>query len=459
MRKFDLTPFRHLLPGYAELRVQENRTREITITNGKIIKNEASSKKGLSARVLSGGIMGFAATEMISESAIKKVLEQAKQNASYLKPFHKNADVELKYSPFSHNLDLSTKKSIRTSREVLDCLMAVDQYIQKTYPDLKSHTVRLTELDMEKDLINSPGSVLASLWTRSHIYIRMIKEKDGIPYAYTEIAGGMGDFEDHFESPEMLFPVVDQAYLRLMDKTEPVDAKAGMADVIISSELTGILAHEAVGHTAEADNVLSGSFIRHLVGKEVANEKISLIDFANTYNGELLPMPIFIDDEGFKAQDAVIIEKGILRGFMHNMSSAQKLNVEPTGNARAFDFYDEPQIRMRNTAILPGNDKIEDMISSIDHGYFVMRTANGQADSTGEFMFGVHLGYEIKNGKLGRALKETTVSGMAFDVLTSTSMLADDIKFFNNGYCGKKQMMPTADGGPTLKCRMNVGGN
>lgn len=192
---------------------------------------------------------------------------------------------------------------------------------------------------MEKDLINSPGSVLASLWTRSHIIIRMIKEKDGIPYSYYEIVGGAGDFEDHFESPEKLYPVVDRAYKRLIDKTEPVEAKAGMADVIIGSEITGILAHEAVGHTAEADNVLSGSFIRHLVGKEVANENITLVDFANTYNGQLLPMPVFIDDEGIKAEDAVIIEKGILKGFMHNMVSAHKLDARPTGNARAFDFF------------------------------------------------------------------------------------------------------------------------
>lgn len=460
MRKFDLTPYQHLLPGYAELRVQENRLRDITITDGKIIKNESSSKKGLSARVLSGGIMGFAASETISDAGIRKVLEQAKQNANYLSPFQKQqAPKNLQYRPFKHSIDLSTKKQVKTAGEVLEYLMAVDAYIQKTYPDLKSHTVRLTELDIEKDLINSPGSVLASLWSRSHIYIRMIKEKDGIPYSYYEIVGGMGDFEDHFEDVQQIYNIADTAYKRLIDKTEAVEAKAGMTDVIISSELTGILAHEAVGHTAEADNVLSGSFIGHMVGKQVASEKVSLIDFANSYNGELLPMPVFIDDEGMKAEDAVIIENGILKGFMHNMMSADKLGATPTGNARAFDFFDEPLIRMRNTAILPGNDKIEDMVSSIENGYYIMSSSNGQADSTGEFMFGVQLGYEIKNGKIGRALKETTISGMAFDVLKSTTMLADDLKFFNNGYCGKKQIMPTADGGPTLKCRMNIGGN
>ena len=323
---------------------------------------------------------------------------------------------------------------------------------------LVSRTIRLTELDIEKDLVNTPGSVLDSLWTRSHIYIFLFKEKDGIPYSYYEILGGVGDFEDHFDKPEDIFEVIDLAYRRLIDKTEAVEAKAGISDVIISSELTGILAHEAVGHTAEADNVLTGSFIRHLLGQKVADEKVSLVDFAHSYQGKLLPMPLFIDDEGTKAEDVVIIEKGILKAFMHSFQSAEKLGAAPTGNARAFEFYDEPLIRMRNTVILPGHDSIEDMIASIDHGYYIFSSSNGQADSTAEFMFGVKLGYEIKNGKLGKALKETTVSGMAFDVLKSTTMISNDLKFFNNGYCGKKQWMPTTDGGPTLKCRMNIGG-
>lgn len=470
MKKIDLNAYRHHLPSYGELRVQENRNRNITIINGKITKNDVTSKSGLCARVYDGGVMGFSAVidANADENAVRKVLEKAKNNANYLKPYigagatlgsNGKQKSPFSFNPFTHSMDLSTKKPLLSTSEILTFLMTVDHYIKTSYPSIKSRTIRLIELDIEKSLINSPGSTLNSLWTRSHIYIELIQEKEGIPYSYYEVLGGMGDFEDHFTSPESLYPIVDKAYKRLMDKTEAVEAKAGMSDVIISSELTGILAHEAVGHTAEADNVLGGSFIGHMLGQQVASEKVSLVDFANTYNGELLPMPVFIDDEGTKAQDVVIIQNGILKGFMHNLDSAATLGMKPTGNARAFDFFDEPLIRMRNTAILPGNDAIEDMIASIENGYYIFSSSNGQADSTGEFMFGVHLGYEIKEGKLGRALKETTISGMAFDVLKSTTMLANDLKFFNNGYCGKKQMMPTADGGPTLKCRMNIGGN
>jgi TldD protein len=100
---------------------------------------------------------------------------------------------------------------------------------------------------------------------------------------------------------------------------------------------------------------------------------------------------------------------------MHNKDSARHFNAKPTGNARAYAFSDEPLIRMRNTAIQPGKSTLEEMISSIDDGYYLMKSSNGQADSTSEFMFGVPLGYEIKGGKLGRAIKRNTRDSCIFD--------------------------------------------
>jgi TldD protein len=113
---------------------------------------------------------------------------------------------------------------------------------------------------------------------------------------------------------------------------------------------------------------------------------------------------------------------------------------------------------MRNTAILPGQDKLEDMIASIENGYYLTKTGNGQADLTGEFMFSVSMGYEIKNGKLGRAIRDTTISGVAFDVLKTITMLSDEMDWTSNGMCGKKQGIPTPMGGPAIKCRVNIGG-
>jgi TldD protein len=130
----------------------------------------------------------------------------------------------------------------------------------------------------------------------------------------------------------------------------------------------------------------------------------------------------------------------------------------PTGNARGYRFSDEPLIRMRNTAILPGDSKLDDMIESVEDGYYLMQSSNGEADSTSEFMFGVVMGYEIKNGKLGRALKDTTISGVAFDMLKTVTALSDDMAWTSAGMCGKKQPIPVGMGGPAVKCRINIGG-
>ena len=169
-------------------------------------------------------------------------------------------------------------------------------------------------------------------------------------------------------------------------------------------------------------------------------------------------MPVYVDAEGPTAPDAYIIDHGILKTYLHNKETAARFGVAPTGNARAYLFSDEPLIRMRNTAILPGTSKLEDMIASVDDGYYLIRPSNGQADSTSEFMFGVSLGYEIKGGKIGRAIRDTTISGVAFDLLKTVTMVSDEMKWLSAGMCGKKQPIPVGMGGPAIKCKVSIGG-
>ena len=134
------------------------------------------------------------------------------------------------------------------------------------------------------------------------------------------------------------------------------------------------------------------------------------------------------------------------------------MGAAPTGNARAWAFSDEPLIRMRNTAILPGTSNLEEMIASIDHGYYLCATGNGQADSTGEFTFSVNQGYRIRKGKLDRAILDSTITGVAFEMLKTVSMVSDEMHWDCSGFCGKKQLMSVGMGGPALKCRVMVGG-
>jgi TldD protein len=134
------------------------------------------------------------------------------------------------------------------------------------------------------------------------------------------------------------------------------------------------------------------------------------------------------------------------------------MGIRPTGSARAYAPSDEPLVRMRNTVIVPGSSKLDDMIAGVEDGYYLMKTGNGQADSTTEFMFGITLAYEIRGGKLGRAIRDTTVSGSAIKVLQSTDAVSDDLFWNCSGYCGKKQPMVVSMGGPALRVRAHLGG-
>ena len=243
-----------------------------------------------------------------------------------------------------------------------------------------------------------------------------------------------------------------------MHKREGIHADAGYRTVILGGFLSGMLAHEAVGHTVEADLVQSGSVAGPNLGKRVGSELVNLVDFAHTAFGKPAPLPAYLDDEGTPAEDAVLIRDGILTGYLNSRESAQHFGMKPQGCARAWDFSDEPLIRMRNTTVLPGKDKLEDIIASVEDGYYLTNTNNGQADLTGEFMFGVTMGYEIKKGKLARPILDTTISGVAFDMLKTVDMVSDEVIWTGSGTCGKKQRMSVGMGGPALRCKVMIGG-
>ena len=158
------------------------------------------------------------------------------------------------------------------------------------------------------------------------------------------------------------------------------------------------------------------------------------------------------------ARAVVMIDRGRLNHFMHSRETAARMGQAPTGNARAYNPGDEPLVRMRNTVILPGRSTNESMIEGVDDGYLLLKTGNGQADTTTEFMFGVTLGYQIRGGKLGRAIRDTTVSGSAIKVLQSVDAVGNDMYWTCSGYCGKKQPMVVSVGGPSLRARAHLGG-
>ena len=447
--------------GYTELRAQQNRNRGVMMLNGSLTANNSGTSRGLSARVVKGGAYGFASGTGYNDDieAIARVVQTATNNATFL-----DSRVQRGKPDFPANAPFSRKDGLEHDVPVeqsylLGIVDELDSYIAERFPKLLSRRIFARVLDMEKLLYTSDGVVSHSYVPRSNVYVFMTtQDKDGQPVEHYKVLGGYGNFLAKFPNAEDLFGKLENQYEQLILKAEGVYAKPGIQTVILDSDLAGILAHEAVGHTVEADFVETGSVGGPMFGKQVASEKVSLVDIAHTAFGNLAPVPVFVDDEGTLAQDQMLIENGILTGYMHNKESALKYGHTPNGNARAFDFSDEPLIRMRNTCILPGTDKLEDMIASVEDGYFFTDMNNGQADSTGEFMFGVPMGFEIKNGKLGRAVKDTTVSGVAFEVLKTADMISDTVTWTNSGMCGKKQMIPVGMGGPAIKVQINVGG-
>jgi TldD protein len=458
MLLYNLKSYSKLFSKHTELRVQENRDFQITFVKGNMVKNSMDAASGVSARVCSNGSWGFASSPELKDEVIQAVLKRATENAEFLNIRENKLKEAFVQESFSYENGLYTKRTRFTQKQLVEFVKEVDNYIVKKYPSISNRVITLKTLEMEKNLLTSCGSSLYSMIPRTNFIVSLTIEKNGEPVEASSVSGGLGQFEDLFNSPSDLYGKIDELYVHLVNKSDGVYAEAGIKECILDSKLAGILAHEAIGHTTEADLVLQGSVAGNYLEKQVASSLITLTDFAHSYNGETCPIPIYIDDEGTKAEDIVIIKDGILKSFMHSKESAQYFNVKPSGNARAYRFSDEPLIRMRNTAILPGTSKLSDMIASIEDGYYLMQPSNGQADSTSEFMFGITLGYEIKNGKIGRAIKGTTISGVGFDVLKTVTMVSDDMTWTSGGMCGKKQPIPVGMGGPAIKCNVNIGG-
>jgi TldD protein len=238
------------------------------------------------------------------------------------------------------------------------------------------------------------------------------------------------------------------------------EAPAGEMEVVLGSGWPGVLLHEAVGHGLEADfNRKKTSAFAGLIGKRVASEKCTVVD-----NGT---MPwrrgsLNVDDEGAPSQETVLIEKGILKGYLSDKLSARLMGIADTGNGRRESYEHIPMPRMTNTYMLAGTDNPEDIIRSVNHGVYAVNFGGGQVDITnGKFVFSASEAYMIEDGQITAPIKGATLIGNGPDVLTRVSMVGNDLKLDEGvGTCGKDgQAVPVGVGIPTLKVdRLTVGG-
>ena len=443
---------------YSEAREHEvHKVRKVMI-DGNLTANSETSEGGISARVFNKGYWGFASIPAMDQTSSDKVTRKALDNANAMGRFGERPKLDLPTNAHVGEHGYNGRPPL-SQKESVELMEGINALCKQRFPKLKSTSVMLHEESHQKRFRTSNGGDGLNAINRAACYIRMTGEdKNGQPVELMEAVSNKGNLADLELSLEKLETTLEELHEHVQAKCEAVPAKGGDHTVVLSPNLAGMLAHEAMGHPCEADLVLGGAVTGNLVGKPVASELITMIDFANTYNGEELMIPVYSDDEGSEAVDALLIEKGIMRNFMTSRETAAKLGIPSTGNARAYTFNDEPLVRMRNTAILPGTRDLQAMISEIDNGYYLMKTGNGQADSTTEFMFGITLAYEIKNGKLGRAITDTTVSGTAINMLKTVDAVSDDMYWECNGYCGKKQPMVVSMGGPAIRAIAHLGG-
>lgn len=460
MIKDIISGYKAALPDgvHTELRAQMNCTRSVAMMSGNLVGNARQDVSGVSARTYKNGVYGFASMAELSNEAVRNVLKASVENADFFdKHLQKNKPMFPAIPGGRHFMDVNVPDP--EQKIYVDIVKQVDDYIVNKCPGLISRYVVTNCQSAEKLLITSDGMDAHTIIPRAHIMFQLTAMgENGNPVELFSTFGGYGSILEYAANMDAVYAKIDETYEKVMQKKNGVYPEAGVKTVVMGGSMTGILAHEAVGHTVEADLVLGGSVAGPMLHKQVASEIVNLTDFAHTAFGKQTPQPVYVDDEGTPAEDAVIIKDGELVGYMNSRETADRFGMKPCGNMRAWAFSDEPLIRMRNTAILPGKDKLEDIIASVDDGYYLLDYNNGQADTTGEFMFGICSGYEIKNGKLGRPILDTTITGVAFEMLKTVDMISDEMNWTSSGTCGKKQPMAVGMGGPALRCKVLIGG-
>jgi TldD protein len=443
---------------HAEVRRHELRKRRIVMVDGNLTQNLDTADSGSSVRVYRDGYWGFASSPQGDAAAVERLKDKARQNAIAMARFGRRDALTLPGGAYRGEHVYAGRPPI-SQAECVDRLRALHAFCKQRYPQLKSTRFVLSDEHHSKRLSTTNGAEVLNSIQRALCYVFFVVEDDsGAPVELMQQLSCKGSLADLDLSPEAMAPVLDELHSHVQAKRNAVPARGGLNTLVLAPALAGMLAHEAMGHPCEADIALGGAITRDLVGERVASDLITMVDVAHTFEGEEAMMPVYADDEGTPASDAVLIRDGILTGFMSSRETAARLGVPATGSARAYAPNDEPLVRMRNTVILPGTQSLDEMIAGVEDGYVLMKTANGQADSTTEFMFGITLAYEIRKGKLGAAIKDTTVSGSAIKVLQSCDAVSSDMVWNASGYCGKKQPMVVAMGGPALRVRAHLGG-
>jgi len=344
--------------------------------------------------------------------------------------------------------------------EKVELLEAIDAYARGRDPRVKQVMASVVTQHQTVLIAGSDGSLSADVRPLVRLNVQIVAEDSE---SQREIGyqgmGGRYDFSRLLETATWQELVDDSVRIAMLS----LDAKpcpAGTMDVVLGPGWPGILIHEAIGHGLEGDfNRKKTSAFAGRIGERVASEGVTVVDDGtlDERRGSLN-----VDDEGTPTQQTVLIEDGILCGYLQDRLNARLMGMEPTGNGRRESYAHIPMPRMTNTFMLAGNDDPEEILRSVQSGIYAVSFAGGQVDITsGKFVFSVSEAYEIENGHIGAPLKGATLIGNGPDVLTRVSRIGGDLELDRGvGTCGKDgQSVPVGVGLPTIRLDgITVGG-
>jgi len=438
-----------------ELYLEYAQSENFLFDDGRIKNASFDTSQGFGLRAVSGETTGFAHSTNLTEQALARA-------ADTVKAVRIGSGGTLAEPPMGTNQQLYTDANPLPAVPFdmkVETLAQIDAYARAKDPRVKQVTASLGGSWQAVHIVRADGPAVADIRPLVRLNVTIIVG-DGTRMETGSYGTGGRVLYGEFLKPERWKGAVDEALRQALVNLESVDAPGGEMPVVLGSGWPGILLHEAVGHGLEGDfNRKKTSAFSNLMGQRVAAKGVTVVDdgtFADR-RGSLT-----VDDEGTPTSRTVLIEDGILRGYLQDRLNARLMGMRPTGNGRRQSHAHHPMPRMTNTFMLGGDREPEEIIKSVKRGLYAVSFGGGQVDITsGKFVFSATEAYMIEDGKVGRPVKGATLIGNGPDVMNKVSMIGNDMKLDPGiGTCGKEgQGVPCGVGQPTLKIeQLTVGG-
>lgn len=442
---------------YADLYFEYQTSESISLEEGIVKKLSKNISQGVGVRAIAQEKTGYAYSDDINTD---QLLMAAKTARYIAEEGGSTGAVPVRVTPPSRNLyPVATPPIEIPVEEKIKLLEEIDRIARKYDPRIKKVMASFSSEYKIVLIANSQGVVTGDVLPLMRLNVSCIAEEQGNRQVGSFGGGGRREFgyfleERRFE--EYTKEAARQAILNL----SAIDAPAGVMEVVLGPGWPGILLHEAIGHGLEADfNRKGTSAFSGKIGRRVASELCTVVDDGT------LPWrrgSLNVDDEGTPTGRTVLIEKGILKGYLQDRLNATLMKMPLTGNGRRESYAHNPMPRMTNTYMLPGESSPEEIIRSVRKGLYAVSFGGGQVDITsGKFVFSASEAYLIENGKIGAPVKGATLIGNGPDVLTKVTMVGNDMSLDSGiGTCGKDgQSVPVGVGLPTIKVsELTVGG-